>query len=133
MHSMIHWRRRIALLLVVTMVFAAVFPTLVSASMVETGEMVTGQQTELDRQALLDKLNDEDMQQAMEQMGVSEAEMENRINSLTAQELAEFEQQLAAAPAGEGVLGAVVLIFILFIVTDMLCATDLFPFVRCIK
>lgn len=133
MHSMIHWRRRIALLLVLTMVFAAVFPTLVSASMVETGEMVSGQQTELDRQALLDKLNDEDMKQAMEQMGVSEAEMENRINSLTAEELAEFEQQLAAAPAGEGVLGAVVLIFILFIVTDMLCATDLFPFVRCIK
>ena len=51
----------------------------------------------------------------------------------SAAELAEFEQQLAEAPTGEGVVGIIVLFLVVFIITDMLCATDLFPFVKCIR
>ena len=73
-------------------------------------------------------LEDQGVKAKLQQLGVSEAQVEERIQNLTPTELAEFEQQLAEAPTGEGVVGIIVLFLLVFIITDMLCATDLFPF-----
>ena len=78
----------------------------------------------LDKQEVQDKLVD---------MGVSQDQVKDRIQSLTPQELASFEQQLAEAPAGQSVVGIIVLFLLVFIITDMLCATNVFPFVNCLR
>jgi len=78
-------------------------------------------------------LDEQEVKDALADMGVSQDVVEERINNLTPAELAEFEQQLAQAEVGEGVVGIIVLFLLVFIVTDMLCATNIFPFVNCIR
>ena len=56
-----------------------------------------------------------------------------RIAQMTDQEIAHLNQQLAELPAGGDVLGLVVLIFIVFIITDAIGATDIFPFVHPVR
>ncbi len=106
---------------------------LAQAAMIGTPEVVTEQQQQVDRQQLLTMLDDQDVQKKLESMGVERDQVEKRINSLTAAELAQFNQQLDQAPAGAGVVGVIVLFLVIFIITDMLCATNIFNFVNCIN
>lgn len=125
--------RQLALFQIVLLVVLTALPSLGSAGMIETGALVTDQEIAYDREALKAMLDKEEVRETLQGMGVSPDKVEQRINSLTPQELADINEQLAEAPAGEGVLGVIVLLFIVFIVTDALCATDIFPFVRCIN
>ena len=125
--------RKFSLTMAVLLAFTATFSMSANAGMVGTGELIQQQQVDLDRQQLLEMLEDQDVKAKLQQLGVSEAQVAERIQNLTPAELAEFEQQLAEAPTGEGVVGIIVLFLVVFIITDMLCATDLFPFVKCIR
>jgi hypothetical protein len=66
-------------------------------------------------------------------MGVSTAELESRINQMTGEEIAQLNQQLNDLPAGSGVLGIIVLVFIVFVITDVIGATNIFPFIHPVK
>lgn len=103
------------------------------AAMIGTPEIVAEQQQRVDQQQLMAMLDDEDVQEKLESMGVERAQVEQRINSLTPAELAQFNQQLDQAPAGAGVVGIIVLFLVIFIITDMLCATNIFNFINCIN
>ncbi|WP_257900460.1 PA2779 family protein [Marinobacter sp. F4206] len=111
----------------------SVWSSTASAAMVGTGEMISGQEIQLDRQQLTDMLETQEVQDKLAEMGVSDDQVRDRIQNLTPQELADFEQQLAEAPAGQDVVGIIVLFLLVFIVTDMLCATNIFPFINCIR
>ncbi len=111
----------------------SVWSTSAAAGMVGTGEMIGQQQVQLDRQELISMLDRQDVQNKLADLGVSQDQVKERIQNLTPSELADFERQLAEAPAGEGVVGIIVLFLLVFIVTDMLCATDVFSFVNCIR
>ncbi|WP_278400943.1 PA2779 family protein [Stutzerimonas kunmingensis] len=106
---------------------------LAQAAMIGTPEVVAEHQQQVDRQQLLTMLDDQDVQKKLEAMGVERDQVEKRINGLTAAELAQFNQQLDQAPAGAGVVGVIVLFLVIFIITDMLCATNIFNFVNCIN
>ncbi|XKH00336.1 PA2779 family protein [Marinobacter nauticus] len=125
--------KRVSIIMIAVLTMATTFSSVANASMVSTGDMIQQEQTQLDRQQLLNMLEKQEVQDKLSELGVSKDTVAERINNLTPAELADFEQQLAQAPAGEGVVGVIVLFFVVFIVTDMLCATDIFPFVRCIR
>ncbi|PRB82017.1 hypothetical protein CQ007_07535 [Pseudomonas sp. MYb185] len=103
------------------------------AAMVGTHEVIAAEQLTVDRDQLKAMLDDEAVQDKLASMGVAPEQVEQRINSLTADELAYFNSQLDEAPAGAGVLGVIVLFLVIFIITDMLCATNIFRFVNCIN
>jgi len=103
------------------------------AAMVGTHEVIAEEQLSVDRDQLKAMLDDEAVQDKLASMGVAPEQVEQRINSLTAEELAYFNSQLDEAPAGAGVLGVIVLFLVIFIITDMLCATNIFRFVNCIN
>ncbi|MCF7203005.1 PA2779 family protein [Pseudomonas oligotrophica] len=103
------------------------------ASMIGTQEILAEHQQQVDREQLLGMLDDQEVQKKLESMGVDRAQVEKRINSLTPAELAQFNQQLDSAPAGAGVVGIIVLFLVIFIITDMLCATNIFNFVNCVN
>ncbi len=103
------------------------------ASMIGTPEVLVEQQQQVDREELLAMLDDEEVQKKLESMGVDRQQVETRIASLTPAELAQFNQQLDEAPAGAGVVGIIVLFLVIFIITDMLCATNIFNFINCIN
>ncbi|HAW62616.1 MAG TPA: hypothetical protein DCX26_09930 [Pseudomonas sp.] len=125
-------KRIAAMLAALHLLLVAQIP-LAQAAMIGTPEVVTEQQQQVDRQQLLTMLDDQDVQKKLESMGVERDQVEKRINSLTAAELAQFNQQLDQAPAGAGVVGVIVLFLVIFIITDMLCATNIFNFVNCIN
>ncbi|MDA7085607.1 PA2779 family protein [Pseudomonas sp. SA3-5] len=126
--------RRMAAMLAVLHVLMIVQIPLANAAMVGTGEVLAEQQQQVDRQQLLSMLDEQGVQEKLLSMGVDRSQVEGRINSLTSAELAQFNQQLSQAPAGaSGVVGIIVLFLVIFIITDLLCATNIFNFVKCIN
>lgn len=128
--------RRLAMLLAASHLMLVVQVPVAQAAMIGTTEVVQAQQQQLDRQQLLAMLDDQDVQGKLVAMGVERDQVERRIRSLTNAELAHFNQQLSEAPAGAGaggVIGIIVLFLVIFIITDLLCATNVFKFVNCIN
>ncbi len=125
--------RPVASVMVVMMMLCSLGALPASAAIVGTGDLLSQQRADLNRQELLNLLAQDEVQQTLADLGVSEDQVRDRIQSLTPAELASFKTQLAEAPAGEGVVGIIVLFLLVFIVTDMLCATDIFTFVKCIR
>ncbi len=107
----------------------------VRASMIGTGEVIAEQQLNVDRTALREMLTDQAVQEEMLALGVSSEQVEQRINSLTPAELASFNTQLNQSPAGAGVGGVLAIIglfLIIFVITDALCVTHIYNFVKCV-
>ena len=125
--------RRLAASLAVFHMLVVVQVPMANAAMVGTAEVLYEQQQQVDRQQLLGMLEDQGVQEKLQGMGVDRSQVEERINSLTNAELAQFNQQLSEAPAGAGVVGVIVLFLVIFIITDMLCATNIFSFIKCIN
>jgi len=133
MNAMRRYTKQFSLVMALLMAFATTFSVSAHAGMVGTGELIQQQQTDIDRQQLLEMLEQQEVKEKLAELGVSEDQVTERIQNLTPAELADFEQQLAEAPTGEGVVGVIVLFLLVFIITDMLCATDLFSFINCIR
>ena len=128
-----NYLKQVSLVMAVLIAMATTFSTTANAGMVGTGEIIQQQQVELDRQQLLNMLEKQEVQEKLAEMGVSKDQVADRIQNLTPTELADFEQQLAEAPAGQDVVGIIVLFLLVFIITDMLCATNIFSFINCIR
>ena len=125
--------RYVSFFMAMMMALGSVWSATATAGMVGTGEMIGQQQVQLDRQELINMLDRQDVQAKLADLGVSQDQVKERIQNLTPAELADFERQLAEAPAGQDVVGIIVLFLLVFIITDMLCATNIFPFVNCIR
>ncbi|HEY8331176.1 MAG TPA: PA2779 family protein [Pseudomonas sp.] len=124
--------RRLAAVLAASQLLLVVQVPVAQASMIGTTEVLQAQQQQVDRQQLLGMLEDRGVQDKLASLGVERDQVEQRIQSLTNAELAQFNQQLSEAPAG-GIIGIIVLFLVIFIITDLLCATDIFSFVKCIN
>ncbi len=103
------------------------------AAIIANAQLIDQVQQVNDKDALLQTINRVDVQEQLLSMGVTAAELENRINQMTQQEIAQLNQQINELPAGGDILGIIVLIFIIFIITDVIGATDIFPFIHPVK
>lgn len=67
-------------------------------------------------------------------MGVESAEVEARLAALSDAEIAQIAGTIDEMPAGQGsigiVVGALLIIFLVLLVTDIAGITDIFPFVK---
>jgi hypothetical protein len=70
-----------------------------------------------------------DVRAAMERQGVDPALAVERVSALTDDEAGRLAGQIDSAPAG-GIIGALVLVFLVLLVTDLLGLTKVFPFTR---
>ena len=125
--------RHVSFFLAILMAMTTVWSSAATADVIGTGELLTEQRADIDRESLLSMLEQQEVKDKLADMGVSQDVVEERIQNLTPAELAEFEQQLAQAEVGEGVVGIIVLFLLVFIITDMLCATNIFSFINCIR
>tara|TARA_R110000787_G_scaffold17066_3_gene53897 strand:- start:403 stop:780 length:378 start_codon:yes stop_codon:yes gene_type:complete len=104
----------------------------VQAAMISTPDVIQSQQSAYDREQLSSMLERNDVQQQLLSMGVAPETVQERVNSMTDFEIAQLNEQINDMPAG-GILGAIVLIFVVFVITDAIGATDIFPFVRPVR
>lgn len=107
------------------------------AGMVAT-ESVAAQSAQADvnqqRASVLATLNRSDVAEALRAKGVDMDAARARVASLSDAEVAQLSDQLDNAPAGaSGVLGAIVFIFLLLLLTDILGFTKVYPFTRSIR
>lgn len=124
-------KKSISMLLAFAFLGLSVMP--LQAAMVSTDELVSTQQAAMDRQDLAAVLDRADVQQKLVTMGVSLDDVEQRIAMMTDAEVAQLNQQIADLPAGADVVSLLVLLFIVFVVTDVIGATDIFPFIRPVR
>lgn len=101
----------------------------VQAAMVTTPEVMQSQQSEYDRQQLIELMDREDVQKQLLAYGVAPEEVQDRVSKMTAAEVAQLNDQIADMPAG-GIVGAILLIFVVFVITDVIGATDIFSFIH---
>ena len=104
------------------------------AQMIGTQSVIAAQRAEAERKKVADFLAREDVQQVMQQHGVNALEAQQRVASLSDDEVAQLAQSIDSLPAGgDGVgtvIGAAVFIFIVLLVTDIIGLTHVFPFVN---
>jgi hypothetical protein len=103
------------------------------AQMIGTSTVIAAQQQEASRERVTAFLGRDDVQQVMVQHGVAAAEAQKRVASLSDAELTKISRAMEQLPAGGdgvgAVIGAVVFIFIVLLITDLLGLTHVFPFV----
>lgn len=124
-------RKYLALLLSLALLSLPTVP--VHAGMIGTGQALAAEQGRIDRERLASLLEREDLQRQLATLGVDTQDAKQRVASLTDAEVARLNQRLAELPAGGDVLGAILLIFIVFVITDAIGATDIFPFVHPVR
>ncbi len=103
------------------------------AAIIANAQLIDQVQLTNDKNVLLQTINRVQVQEQLLSMGVTTIELESRINQMTQQEIAQLNQQITELPAGGDVLGIIVLIFIIFVITDVIGATDIFPFIHPVK
>lgn len=83
-----------------------------------------------DKAALLQTFKRAEVQAQLSSMGVSSADLENRVDQMTQRELTQLNQQMAELPAGASAAGIILTVFLVFVITDVIGATDIFPFIH---
>ncbi|GMQ84014.1 MAG: hypothetical protein BMS9Abin06_0763 [Gammaproteobacteria bacterium] len=105
-----------------------------TAGMLGNAAIVAQSEQTAERQALLDRLQRSEVREQLLAMGVQPDMVEGRIRQLSNEEVVQLNQQIADAPAaGSGVLELLVLVFLVFVITDVIGATNIFPFIHSVN
>lgn len=104
-----------------------------TAGMLGNAAIVAQSEQTAERAALLDQLQRSEVREQLREMGVQPEAVEARVRQLSNAEVTQLNQQIADAPAGSGILELVVLVFIVFVITDVIGATDVFPFIHSVN
>lgn len=116
---------------VITTLLFAGFTQTVQASIISTGQVVTSAAAQQNRAKITAALDRADVQAELQKMGVTPEEARARVAALTDAETASIVHRVDAIQAGgDGIVGALVFIFVLLLVTDIIGLTKVFPFTR---
>jgi hypothetical protein len=125
--------RPVSLLLVISFCLLNFNVPMAQAKMVSTDTVIAGQQAVDQRVQVADFLAREDVKQIMTQYGVDPAEAQHRVDSLSNDELAKVASSIDQLPAGGSavgaIVGAVLIVFVILLITDICGITHVFPFV----
>ena len=125
-------QRLLALLLSALLMLMPVMGT--QAAMLGTDTLITTTQSQQSITELQQLLEREDAQQQLLALGVRPDQVRERVASLSDSELARINQGIDTLNAGgESVLGILLVIFIVFVITDVIGATNIFPFIHPVK
>ncbi len=127
-------RHSLALALAVLMAVIAGPMGLAHAKMVTTDQVIERSTASDDRAQVMNFLMRDDVQQQLTRLGVDPEEATRRVATLSDEEVQEIAGRLDELPAGEGgigiIVGAILIIFLVLLITDLLGLTDIFPFVK---
>lgn len=125
-------KRFFVCLLVATFSFAG-FTQTVQAAMIGTEQVLAAENAKQNQARIAAALERPEVIAQLEQYGVSKSDAQARVAVLTDEEAATLAEQIDTLPAGGDVLGAVLLVFFVLLVTDILGFTKVFPFTRSIR
>ncbi len=128
-------KRVVAAAMAVLMAMASMPIGIANAEMVTTDTVIQNYNSTEDRTQVMDFMLREDVQEQMTTLGVDPEEAARRVASLSDEEIQQIAGRLDELPAGEGgvvgpIVGAILIIFLVLLITDLLGFTDVFPFVK---
>lgn len=103
----------------------------VSAALINNDRVAQTQALEGDRAVVNEFMNRADVRTKFESLGVNPNEANLRVAALSDDEVTKLAEQIKSAPAGQGIggiIGALVLVFIVLLITDLLGFTSVFGF-----
>jgi len=101
------------------------------AAMIGTDQIINQTDSSLTLEKLQQFLDREAIQKQLHAWGVSPDRIKERVNRLTDMELARINRDINNLNAGgESILGVLLIIFIVFVITDVIGATNIFPFIH---
>lgn len=112
--------------MIVSMLFFS-FQAPVMADIVGTQELAMQVELQLQRDDVRDLMARDDVRDALLGYGVTQADVDTRIDNLTSSELLKIQNQLGDLPAGADALSAVLTVLLILILLDVLGVTDIFP------
>jgi hypothetical protein len=120
---------RMRRLLATLLVICIAMPLPSQAAMVATDSALAGsQRAHVER--LLERA---DVQARLESYGASAAGVKARVAALSDEEAAALAARIDSLPAGGDLVTAVVLVFLILLLTDILGFTKIFPFTRPVR
>ena len=128
------YSRFIALPLVVLMIAVTMPLGVAQAGLVGTDQVIAPSSAEAGRERVAAFVAREDVRGEMRKMGVDPDEAAARVAVLSDVEIQRIAAKIDEAPAGQSaiaaIVGAIVLIFLVLLITDLVGLTDVFPFVK---
>ena len=129
---MMHYLRRpTAILLSLLLALTPLIPA--QAAMIGNEQVINQHSQGQTRDSLQQLLDQQSARQQLQSLGVSPDQIKSRIDSLTDSELARINRHVDTLDAGGSILGILLVIFIVFVITDVIGATDIFPFIHPVK
>jgi len=126
------FHRFLALSLIVSIAGSAL-PLPAQAGVVGTEALAAASAAPADRERLAALLARADLRAQLEAKGVRPADVQARIDALSDEEVAQLAGRIDSLPAGGDVVGALLFVFLVLLVTDLLGLTKVFPFTKPIK
>jgi uncharacterized protein YjiS (DUF1127 family) len=129
---MMHYLRRpTAILLSLLLALTPLLPA--QAAMIGNEQVINQHSQGQTRDSLQQLLDQQSARQQLQSLGVSPDQIKSRIDSLTDSELARINRHVDTLDAGGNIFGILLVIFIVFVITDVIGATDIFPFIHPVK
>lgn len=127
------FRSAVAALMVFNLCGLGMLSSVAQAGMVSTAELQQAEQLRYDRQEIIRLIEQEEVRNNLVALGVDPADASERVNLMTDAELAQLSAQIDELPAGGDILGILLIIFLVFVITDVIGATDIFPFINSVN
>ena len=110
------------------------FTQSVQAALISTEQVATVASAQQDRARISAQLARPEVQAQLESLGISKSDAEARVAALTDDETSLLARNVDTLPAGgDGIVGAILLVFLILLVTDILGFTKVFPFTRTMR
>jgi hypothetical protein len=126
-------KQGMAVVLCGQLVLATQSVTLAQAEMLSTDAAISKYTALSDRTVLMDELQRDAVQEQIVAMGIDPAEAAARLAALSDTEVASILTQIENDNAGADIIGTLFTVFIILLVTDLLCFTSFFNFTRCVR
>ena len=134
MNGLRQLRRGVALVVAVAMLVVSMPLPRVQAALVSTEQMLAAGDGAAERARVLAFLGRADVREQIVALGVDPNEAAARVQALSDAQVREIAGQLDQLPAGQSaigiIVGAILLVFLILLLTDLLGLTNVFPFVN---
>ena len=105
------------------------------AGLISTDRVIQKESASADRERVSAFVARDDVRKEFQKHGVNPDEAAARVAALSDAEIGQIADRLDSLPAGQdaatAIIGAAVTIFIILLITDILCLTSVFNFTRC--
>ncbi len=127
-------RKVVASLVVLAFCYVSVVVAPVQAALVGTGDILASHENDMARAKIKTFMARKDVAGRLEAMGVSVAEAQARVDTMTPEEIQLLTKKIDQMPAGGDALAFIAVIsviaFVTLVITDIIGVTDVFTFIK---